>query len=161
MTSTALRSRYESLSLREVHAEYRAAGEPSLNLLVGTHRASRLGPFWMRRPATLFLAATGMPGWWGKEFRSPESPEATTLPGHNRREADGRVVPSLAMTGRLGASRVDGRRALVLTYEHDAPWPWRGVTDELRPLEDGVLLGLSFDIITGVPIAVPFLLERR
>ncbi len=81
-----------------MHAEYRAAGEPSLNLLVGTHRASRLGPFWMRRPATLFLAATGMPGWWGKEFRSPESPEATTLPGHNLREADGRVVPSLAMT---------------------------------------------------------------
>jgi len=35
------------------------------------------------------------------------------------------------------------------------------VTDEVRPLEDGLLLGLSFDIVAKVPIAAPFLLERR
>jgi hypothetical protein len=34
------------------------------------------------------------------------------------------------------------------------------VTDEVRPTEHGVLLGLSFDILPQVPVAVPFLLTR-
>lgn len=161
MTGTARSdNRYRSSSLGELTRTFRAAGSPSLELLLGTHQASRLGPFWMVRPASLFLAATGMPGWWGKEFTSAASGDGTMI-GHNLREAEGRIVPSLPMTGRLGTSRVDGRPALVLTYGSDAPWPWRGVTDELRPVEDGVLLGLSFDIIERVPVAVPFLLERR
>jgi hypothetical protein len=101
-----------------------------------------------------------MPGWWGKEFM-PATTSDGTVRGHNLRAAGGRVVPSLAMTGRVAASRVDGRPALVLAYDGDAPWPWRGVTDELRPVADGVLLGLSHDIVARVPVAVPFLLERR
>lgn len=162
MTSTVPADRrYQSSSLRELTAHFRAAAAPSLDLLVGRHQATRLGPFWMRRPAALFLVATGMPGWWGKEFMPATSADATLLRGHNLRESGGRVVPSLPMSARVAASRIDDRQSLVVTYERDAPWPWRGVTDELRPVEDGVLLGLSLDIVTRVPVAVPFLLERR
>ena len=161
VTSTAPSATgYASSSLRELTQAFRDASPPSLDLLVGVHQATRLGPFWMRRPASPFLAATGMPGWWGKEFM-PATTDDGTLLGHNLREAGGRVVPSLPMTGRVAASRVDDRPALVLTYDGDARWPWRGVTDELRPVADGVLLGLSFDIVARVPVAVPFLLERR
>jgi len=162
VTSTATTGRrYRSWSLRIITQLFSAAAEPLLDQLVGTHHATALGPWWVRRPAPLLLAATGMPGWWGKEFAPPSPSEPTTLAGHNLRESDGRVVPSLAMTARLGRSRVDSRPAVVLTYEPGAPWPWRGVTDEVRPLEDGLLLGLSFDIVAKVPIAAPFLLERR
>jgi hypothetical protein len=61
----------------------------------------------------------------------------------------------------LAPSRVDGRPALVIRYPPDARWPHRRVTDELRPLDEDTLLGLSF----GLPLApmggAPFLLHRR
>jgi hypothetical protein len=148
-----------SSSLGEVIAAFSAAGEPTLQHLAGRHRATRCGPLWMRGPAPLFLAATGMPGWWGKQFAAP-APGATTIDGHNLVRRDGDVVPSLPMSARLGASRVDGRPALLLTYPPDARRPWRHVTDEVRPTEHDVLLGLSFDILPQVPVAVPFLLTR-
>jgi len=65
------------------------------------------------------------------------------------------------MTARIAPSRVDGRPALVITYPSDARWPHRLVNDELRPLDELTLLGLSF----GLPLAprggAPFILHRR
>lgn len=65
------------------------------------------------------------------------------------------------MRAQIAASRVDGRPALVISYPHDARWPHRLVKDELRPLDESTLLGLSF----GLPLAprggAPFILHRR
>ena len=145
-------------SLRSCTTVFRVAGDPTLDLLVGRLRAVSIGPAWMRRATPVFVALTGMPGWWGKQF-APDD-EATALGGHNTLERDGSLVPSLRMTARLGASRVDGRPAIVATYDGGAPWPWRGVRDELRPLADGRLLGLSFGLVPLLPTPAPFLLER-
>lgn len=145
-------------SLRACTAGFREAGDPTIEMLVGRLRATSIGPRWMRRATPLFLAATGMPGWWGKEFAPAE--QAVLVRGHNIVDRDGSLVPSLAMTARLDVSRVDGRPALVATYDSDAPWPWRGVRDELRPVADGSLVGLSFGLVPPLPTPAPFLLER-
>lgn len=149
-----------SSSLGAVTAWFRTAAEPVLSDLVGRHRAQTVGPFWMRLPAPLFLAATGMPGWVGKEFAPPSSPDADELSGHNLVDDHGIAEPSLPMTARLGTSRLDGRAALVLTYAAHAPFPWRNVVDEVRSIGEGRLLGISYDIIPRVPVGVPFLLHH-
>jgi hypothetical protein len=156
--TTSLSSLSSLSSLRACTAAFREAGEPTIELLLGRLRATSVGPSWMRWAAPLFLAATGMPGWWGKEFASAE--QGTVMRGHNIVDRDGSLVLSLAMTARLGASHVDARPALVATYDSDAPWPWRDVRDELRPLVDGSLLGLSFGLVPPLPTPAPFLLTR-
>ncbi len=148
-------------SLGALSAQFRAAAEPALGDLVGRHRAEMAGPFWMRLPAPLFLAVTGMPGWVGKEFASPDSPDADELVGHNLIDDRGVAEPSLPMRARVATSRLDGRAAAVLTYAPDAPFPWRNVVDEVRPLADGRLLGISYNIVPGVPVGVPFLLHHE
>ena len=47
---------------------------------------------------------------------------------------------------------------LVVHYPTDARWPWRHVTDRLRPLNETTLIGLTY----GLPLtaALPFLLHR-
>jgi len=149
-----------SSSLRVCAAAFRAAADPVLADLVGRHRAEMVGPFWMRRSAPLLLAATGMPGWMGKQFAAPSSADARELVGHNLVDDHGIAEPSLPMTARLGTSRLDDRSAIVLTYAPDAPFPWRNVVDEVRPVGDGRLLGLSYNIVPGVPVGAPFLLHR-
>lgn len=145
-------------SLTDISDAFRSAAEPALGILVGRFRASMAGPLWMRLPAPTVVRLTGMPGWWGKEFALPGADDET-LHGHNLVEGHGTLTPSLPMTARLGASRLDARAALLLTYPADTPRPWRHVTDEVRGLGDGRLLGLSYDIVPGIPTGVPFLLE--
>lgn len=101
-----------------------------------------------------------MPGWVGKEFAEADADDVETLTGHNLVDDHGIAEPSLPMTARVGTSRVDGRAALVLTYGSDAPWPWRNVTDEVRLVADGLLLGFSYNIVPGVVVGVPFLLHH-
>ncbi len=144
--------------MRACRTAFGAAGDPMLDLLLGRLRATAVGPAWVPIATPAFLALTGMPGWWGKEFASDAGEAA--LRGHNLVQHDGSLVPSLAMTARLEASRLDGRPALVATYDRRAPWPWRGVRDELRPLADGRLLGLSFGLLPPLTTPAPFLLER-
>lgn len=152
-------------SLRALTARFVQAGAsggaPELAMLTGRHQAHRVGPLWIRLLAPGFLAITGMPGWWGKEFPSVAGADAAErLEGHNLIERGGTVAPSLPMQATIRPSRVDGRPAIVATYPPTAPFPWRSVVDELRPVDTGVLLGLSF----GIPLAprggIPFVLIR-
>jgi hypothetical protein len=106
------------------------------------------------------MRLTGMPGWWGKRFRAPLG-GGDSLDGENVLLRGGRLVDSIPMRARIGSSRVDGRLALLITYPPDARWPHRRVNDELRPVDEDTLLGLSF----GLPLAprggAPFILHRR
>jgi hypothetical protein len=145
-------------SVRALRRAFRTAPAPELAALVGEHEAEFAG--WLRVGGPLAMRLTGMPGWWGKRFRVPAG-GGERLEGENLVRRRGRLVESIPMTAQLGPSRVDGRPALVINYPPDARWPHRHVTDELRPLDQRTLLGLSF----GLPLAprggAPFILHRR
>jgi hypothetical protein len=144
-------------SVRVLRRAFRDAPSPELAALVGTHEAEFAG--WLRLGGPLAMRLTGMPGWLGKAFRARAG--ADMLEGENLLLRRGRLVESIPMTAKIAPSRVDGRPALVITYPPDARWPHRRVTDELRPLDECTLLGLSF----GLPLAprggAPFVLHRR
>lgn len=136
-------------SLSELRTAFRSARPPALSALVGDFHGSVIGPAWMRRSAPLLFRLTGMGAWCGKRFDAPESGEELLF-GENRIRRNGKRVSSVPMRARIGASRVDHRPALIVTYFPEAPWPWRGVTDELRPYDDTTLVGLTFGI-PGTP----------
>ena len=146
------------LSVASLQEAFRRAQAPELAMLIGDHEAEFAG--WLRLGGPLAMRLTGMPGWWGKRFRVPAD-GGETLGGENLLRRRGRLVESIPMTARIAPSRVDGRPALVITYLPDARWPHRLVNDELRPLDELTLLGLSF----GLPLAprggAPFILHRR
>jgi hypothetical protein len=145
-------------SVRSLQRAFRDAPAPELGALVGNHEARFAG--WLRVGGPLAMRLTGMPGWWGKRFRTPAGDD-DLLEGENLLLRGGRLVESIPMRARIGSSRVDGRPALLISYPPDARWPHRRVNDELRPLDEGTLLGLSF----GLPLAprggAPFILHRR
>jgi hypothetical protein len=145
-------------SVRGLQRAFRAAPAPELAALVGTHKARFAG--WLRVGAPLSMSLTGMHGWWGKRFRLPRG-EGQTLEGENLLYRQGRLVESIPMTAEIAPSRVDGRSVILIRYPPDARWPHYRVNDELRPLDQRTLLGLSF----GLPLAprggAPFVLHRR
>jgi cholesterol oxidase len=126
--------------------------------LVGMLRAEFIGPRWLTLPAPLTVSLLGMPGWWGKRFALQAD---GTVAGENLIEHGGRFTPSFAMTATVEPSKADGLPALVVRYAADAPWPWRGVTDELRPLDDDTFLGLTFGLPSPISGGSPFLLRRE
>ena len=149
-----------TVSIGNLHKAFRAAGAPELEHLVGQHEAQYAGPLWMRASGAPTMTLTGMPKWYGKRFRAPESDESTLEGVNLLRTRDG-LEMSLPMRAELAPSRVDGLPALIVSYPSDARWPWRGVNDELRPIGEETLLGLTFGLMPGFFGGVPFMLHRR
>jgi cholesterol oxidase len=147
-------------SVRELQQAFREAPEPELGALVGLHEAEYAGPAWMRLAGPLAMRLTKMPGWWGKAFRAPME-GADELEGENVLRRGGNLESSIPMRARVAPSRVDGRPALVVSYPPDAPYPWPRVGDELRPVDDRTLLGLTWGIPGGPRDGTPFVLHRR
>jgi hypothetical protein len=145
-------------SVPALRRAFNEAPAPELADLIGRYEATFAG--WLRVGGALAMGLTGMAGWWGKQFRAPAHGE-DSLEGENLLRRRGQLVESIPMRAHIGPSRIDGRPALVVKYPADARWPHNRVTDELRPLDDETLLGLSF----GLPLAprdgAPFLLRRR
>ncbi|MDP9270957.1 MAG: hypothetical protein M3O76_05100 [Actinomycetota bacterium] len=131
-----------------------------LTALVGEHDGEFAGPWWLRSTGPITMWLTGMPGWCGKSFRPPTS-GSDVIEGTNLVRRGDQLVASIPMNARIAPSRVDGRTALIVHYPKDARFPWRNVTDELRPLDDRTLLGLSFGIPGSPPGGAPFLLRRK
>jgi hypothetical protein len=144
-------------SVRALQRAFRDAPAPDLGALIGRHEARFAS--WLRLGGPLSMSLTGMHGWWGKQFRVSAS-RGNSLEGENLLRRRGRLVESIPMRAEVAPSRVDGRPALVISYPSDARWPHRRVQDELRPLDQRTLLGLSF----GLPLAprggAPFILHR-
>ncbi|WP_410876122.1 hypothetical protein [Nocardia sp. A7] len=147
-------------ALHTVYAAFRAATAPQLSDLVGDHDGQFAGPLWLRGCGPLTVAITGMRGWCGKSFVEPADSD-TDLYGVNLVRRRGTIEPSIPITARVGASRVDGEPALIVSYPASARFPWNRVTDELRPLSFGVLLGLTFGIPGAPSSGAPFVLHRR
>jgi len=145
--------------LGSIQPAFRGAPAPHPAQLAGLHEATFLGPWHLRTTAPLFMAATGMPGWWGKAFDAPDGDDR--LAGANvllRKGVRRNVVP---MTAGLETSPVDGLTDMVVRYPPSAPWPWRSVADHLRPVGEGLLLGLTFGLPMTPTSGAPFLLTKR
>lgn len=139
------------MSLQQLWDEFDAAPQPDLERLVGEHRSELIGPLWITLPAPVFLAVRGMPFWAGKRFGQPVD---GVLRGVNLLEVRGFRKDSLPVTGALEG------RDLVVRYPSDAPWPWPGVVDRLRPRDDRTLLGMTFGLPLMPANGAPFLLHR-
>ncbi|MCX2715357.1 hypothetical protein [Mycolicibacterium sp. J2] len=137
-------------SLADIAAAFRAARDPDIAMLSGRHRATLLGPAWLR--------LTGMPNWYGKSFQS--SSHDGILDGVNLLRRNGEIQESIPMTAFVEVSPYDDRPALVVRYPASARLPWRNATDHLRPLGYDVLLGRTFGIPATPRGGAPFLLRR-
>ncbi len=122
--------------------------------LQGFFRAHWIGPLWMRRSGPATLALTGLPGWQGKRFLGQG--QAT-----NVLKMRGQELEALRMQVVHGPSQIDAQPAASLLYGDEAPRPWRWVRDELRALDERMILGIT---IVDRPwlrhFHFPFLLER-
>jgi hypothetical protein len=150
-------------SLAALRAAFRAAPDPTLDVLVGDHVAEFVGPAWLRLAAPWGMRVGRMSGWCGKRFAAGDGADDGTgeLRGANRVQRGGARVDAIPITARIEASLMDGRPAIVVGYPADAPFPWPRVRDELRVLREGTLLGMTFHMPLAPPAGTPFLLHRR
>jgi hypothetical protein len=100
------------------------------------------------------VALLGLPSWQGKQFLDPLL--ATNIVGTGSRQRE-----RLQMHCAIAPSTLDHRPCAVLSYDADAPRPWRWITDELRRLDEHRLLGMTqlHHPWLRAP-ALPFLLTR-
>jgi hypothetical protein len=134
---------------------YRELEAPTLGQLVGTHRSAFVGPAWLRSIAPPGLALGGLGGWWGKRFDASGS-------GVNLVMHSGKPEAILPVRLEFRSSRVDARTTACVLYPPESRWPWPHVLDELRVLEPGCLLGLTFfqiGVFSNLPL--PFMLLRQ
>ncbi len=147
-----------SASLPGLVAQWHALPAPPLSALVGTREAAFVGPAVLRALAPRGLGMLGLRRWFGKRF----SGTGHELHGVNllRDGTAGELREHLRMRAVIGASRVDGLPAVVVTYGRDAPLPWRYVRDEFRNVGDGRLLGLTVLDVAGIRrLGTPFVLQ--
>jgi hypothetical protein len=147
-------------SLAALREAFRAAPEPTLELLVGEHEATFVGPGWLRAAAGPSMWIVRMPGWCGKRFSADDDGDGV-IAGFNLVRRRGVVSESIPITASLSPSRLDGRPAIGVAYPADAPFPWPRVRDEFRAFGAGVLLGMTFGIPLAPPGGAPFLLRRQ
>jgi hypothetical protein len=150
-------------SLAALRAAFRAAPDPTLDLLVGDHASEFVGPRWLRLAAPLGMRVGRMAGWCGKRFEADGGGAGgggVVLHGANRVLRDGVRVDAIPIRARIEPSLMDGRPAIAVVYPADAPFPWPRVRDELRALGAGTLLGMTFHMPLAPPAGTPFLLHR-
>lgn len=145
-------------SLGALREAFLAAPAPTLADLVGEHTGSFGGPRPVRTLMPVALGFLGMPGWYGKRFAL--APGVSDLAvGVNLVKRGGQVRDSIPMTACVGPSQLDGHPALLISYPPEAPFPWEGIVDELRPFGFGTLLGMN-RAVPRVPLWLPFFLKR-
>ena len=142
-----------SLSLQQFRKLFVSLPVPNPESIHGVYRAAFVGPVWLRTSAGPALALSGLGGWWGKEF-----------------SADGTAVNIVLRAGKFSTrfpmklvqakSFIDGREGLAVHYQAGNPFPWMYIVDELRQMDDGVLLGMTLANVNGLHnFAFPFTLQ--
>ncbi len=144
-----------SLSLAQLHARYRQLPTVAPTARVGRWRAAFVGPGWLRLSAGPSVALSGLPGWYGKRFSTPEAAVNLMGSGAGLREA-------LPMQCSEQASWLDGQPCAALSYGSATRLPWCWVRDELRQLDEQRCLCLTFvDLPLLRRIGFPFVLVRE
>lgn len=124
--------------------------------LKGFYAGVPAGPWWFRLGSGPTMRMTGFGGWMGKQFLG-EGRAA------NQFQTKAGIELRFPMTLARAPSRLDGIDTLVLNYPADARAPWCWVTDELRRMDDGSILGMTFVDAPLVkhlvfPLVFPFVL---
>lgn len=141
------------LNITQLKRTFRDAAKIQASELHGFHAGVPAGPWWFRLGSGPTMGLTGFGGWLGKQmlgqgravnlFGSPSGPEQR-----------------FPMTLGRRASWIDGQDTLVLNYPADARAPWCWVTDELRRVPDGRILGMTFvDAPLVRHLVFPFVLK--
>lgn len=113
-------------------------GRPiAIDAMSGDYRGEPAGPWWFRLNSGPTLALSGFGGWLGKRFMGKG--QAVNLFSRS-----GQVEQQFPMTLALQPSQLDGAKTLTLLYPKSARAPWCWVTDELREMPDGSILGMTF-----------------
>ena len=143
------------MKLGEFPELYSSLEYPLMPSLVGGYKGTFVGPEWLRKIAAPGLVVSGLGGWWGKHFNDDGT--ATNLVLHS-----GVLETRFPMRLVTLTSVIDGKPGLALHYESDNPFPWPHITDELRQLAPGTLLGMTYikaRVFYG--LMLPFLLEYQ
>lgn len=109
--------------------------------LQGVYKADIPGPRILLPFKYLFLRLSGLPGWFGKDFKGEFA--------LNMLQQKNRLVRGPKMLLAQKPHKTDQRTGLVATYHHDAPWLWRRCTDEFRHLSEDTILGVSYFNVPG------------
>lgn len=105
--------------------------------LAGFYAGEPAGPWWFRLGSGPTMEFAGFGGWLGKQFLGQGR-------AVNLFDCDGGSWQHFPMTLGRRPSLVDGQDTLVLLYPGTARAPWCWVTDELRWVNDGSILGMTF-----------------
>lgn len=143
------------MSLQEIRELFTTLPRPDRGAVRGVYRAELAGPAWVRALAPPILAAAGLGGWWGKAFFGDGAgTNIVSRGGELRRRFPIHLVES--------PSALDGRPSLMVRYPAGNPPPFPLVVDELRALDEGCLLGLTYinlGLLRGQ--SFPFLLHLQ
>lgn len=125
------------LSIEKLKQAFRQGKRIEAAALHGFYAGVPAGPWWFRLGSGPTMGLSGFGGWLGKNVLGEG--RAVNL----FKSASG-TESRFPMTLGRRASLVDGQDTLVLNYPPDARMPWCWVTDELRGMPDGRILGMTF-----------------
>lgn len=143
------------MSLVAIHRLFANLDPPEISSLTGLFRGIFVGPGWLRPLWGPLLAVTGLGGWWGKEIDSPTGAVNIVF-------RKGRFERRFPMVFVQQASHLDRRPGLALRYRPDNPFPWPLIIDELRRIDEKIVLGMTLaDVASFRRMAFPFVLQSR
>lgn len=122
--------------------------------LQGRYSGHLTGPDWLRVLTGPILGLVGLPRWWGKLLTGHGA-------GFNLAQQRQTIAATVPFRLERRPSLIDGRLGVTLIYPETArlPLPW--LVDELRPLDENTLLGMSMLARLGLHrLSMPFLLHR-
>ena len=144
----------DKLSLRDFSQFYKDLVVGDTAVLQGVYRGMYVGPGWLKTAGPRVISLRGLSGWWGKLFQADGE-------AFNLVERDGRIEPIFPMRLESITSKLDSAPALALIYDAGNPFPWPNIVDELRPLDETAVLGMTYFNVDAVPkIAFPFLIQK-
>jgi hypothetical protein len=145
---------YNQKRLSEFKTLFGGLSIPGISILEGVYHGVFIGPGWLRLGAAPSLAFAGMRGWYGKDLNSDGT-------GINILHRKGFYLDRFPMQIGNRISLIDGKMGVTVTYKKDCPFPWMHVIDELRRVDDSILLGMTIVNVSVLnKLAFPFLLFR-
>lgn len=142
------------MSLIAIRRLFFTLDPPERGSLRGVFRGIFVGPAWLRKMWGPLLVATGLGGWWGKEFDAQGN-------AINLVFRKGRYEGRFPMLIVQQTSRLDRKPGVEMHYRAENPFPWPFIVDELRRIDPGMLLGMTLvDIGPLRRLAFPFILQN-
>ena len=134
---------------------YSTLSVPDMDSMIGDYQGSFIGPKWLRLSAGPGLVVSGLKGWWGKRFHGDKT-------AVNLVQANGQLMTKFPMRLVAIKSLIDGKPGVALHYNSENPFPWPQIVDEIRQLNPGVFLGMTYiQMRPFCGLILPFLLEHQ